>query len=112
MCAFVENRDLMFEQTGYSQSLTHSRPAERGSRQAIQVWSDNSNRVVASPRGLSGSGKDGKPDSWFPEMSHISLQSIKYWTETLKNIYLCNILRIYNKIISIMSDFIINYKDR
>ena len=50
----VENPDLVYQQTGFSQSPTHSRPAESGSRQAIQASPDNSNRVVPPSRGLPG----------------------------------------------------------
>ena len=42
----------MFRKTGDSQSPTHSRPAECGSRQAILARSDHPNRVVSPPRGL------------------------------------------------------------
>ena len=45
----------MYQKTGYSQSATHSRPAECGSRQAIQAMPDHSNRVVSPPRGLPSS---------------------------------------------------------
>ena len=43
VCLSVENPDLVYQQTGYSQSPTHSRLAECGSRQAIQAKPDNSN---------------------------------------------------------------------
>ena len=52
MCPTVENLDLVHQETGYSQSLTHSRPSECGSRQAIQTRPDHSNRVVSPSRGL------------------------------------------------------------
>ena len=42
VCPSVENHDLVYQQTGYFQSLTHSRLAECGSRQAIQARPDNS----------------------------------------------------------------------
>ena len=48
----VENPDLMFQKTGYSQSSTHSKPAECGSRQAIQARPDHPDRVVFPFRGL------------------------------------------------------------
>ena len=73
-----------------------------------------------------GSGKDSKLDSWFlfdlykhkqnpvtkvqelvPEMSIFQIKHIKYCPEMLKNIYLCNILPIYNEMISKLSDFMI-----
>ena len=37
----MENPDLVYQKAGYSQSLTHSRPAECGSRQGIQARPDN-----------------------------------------------------------------------
>ena len=42
---------LVPQKTGDSQSLTHSRPAECGSRQAIQARPDHPNRVVSPSRG-------------------------------------------------------------
>ena len=48
----VEDPDLVFQKTDYSQSLTHSRPAECGSRQAIQARPDHPHRVVSPSRGL------------------------------------------------------------
>ena len=53
MCPSLKNPDLVFKKTGYSQSPTHSRPVECGSRQAIQARPDHLNRVVSSSRGLS-----------------------------------------------------------
>ena len=54
VCLSVENPDLVYQQTGYSQSPTHSRLAECVSTQAIQARPDNSNRVVPPSRGLAG----------------------------------------------------------
>ena len=48
----VENLDLVYQETGNTQSSTHPRPAECDSRQAIQTRSHHSNRMVPSPRGL------------------------------------------------------------
>ena len=48
----MENLDLVYQEASDSQSPTHSRPAERGSRQAIQTRPDHPNRVVSPPRGL------------------------------------------------------------
>ena len=42
----------MYRKTSDSQSLTHSRPAECGSKQAIQARPDHPNRVVSPSRGL------------------------------------------------------------
>ena len=44
--------DLMCQETSNSQSPTHSRLAECGSRQAIQARPDHQNRVVSPSRGL------------------------------------------------------------
>ena len=47
----VENPLLVHRETGNSQSTSHPRLTERDSRQTIQTWPDDSNRVVPSPRG-------------------------------------------------------------
>ena len=47
----MENLDLVLQETSDSQSLTHPRPSERGSRQAIQARAKPS-RVVSPSRGL------------------------------------------------------------
>ena len=52
MCPTVENLDLVYQETSNSQSPTHTRPAEHGSRQAIQVRPDHPNRVVSPSRGI------------------------------------------------------------
>ena len=54
LCPTVEDLDLVYQETSNSQSPTHTRPAERDSRQAIQVRSDNSDRVVSPSRGIRG----------------------------------------------------------
>ena len=48
----MENFDLVYQKTSDSQSPTHSRPAECGSRQAIQARPDHPNGVVSPSRGL------------------------------------------------------------
>ena len=48
----VENFNLVFQETSDSQSPIHSRPAECGSRQAIQARPDHPDRVVSPSRGL------------------------------------------------------------
>ena len=53
MCPSVENPDLVFQETGNPQGLTHSRPAECGSRQAIQSRPYCPGRVVSPPSALS-----------------------------------------------------------
>ena len=52
MCFSLENPDLVLQETGISQALTHSRPAECGSRQSIQVRPDHPNGMVTPSRGL------------------------------------------------------------
>ena len=52
VCPTMENLDLVYQTSSNSQSPTHSRPAECGSRQAIQTGPDHSNRVVPPPRGF------------------------------------------------------------
>ena len=51
MCPTVANTELVHQETGDSQSSTHSRPSERDGRQAIQTGPDYSNRMVPQPRG-------------------------------------------------------------
>ena len=46
----MKNLDLVYQETSNSQSPTHSRPAECGSRQAIQTRPDHLNRVVSPSR--------------------------------------------------------------
>ena len=48
VCPTVENPVLVHQTAGNPQGTSHPRPAERDSRQAIQTWSDHSNRVVTS----------------------------------------------------------------
>ena len=52
VCPSVENPDLVYQETGNPQSLTHPRPDECDSRQAIQTRPNHSNRMVPSPRVL------------------------------------------------------------
>ena len=52
ICPSVENPDVVFQKTGDSQSPTHSRPAECGSRQAIHAGPDYTDRMVSPSRGL------------------------------------------------------------
>ena len=52
VCPTVENPVLVHQETGNSQGMSHPRPAERDSRQAIQIWPDHSNGMVPSPRGF------------------------------------------------------------
>ena len=52
VCSSVENAGLVFQETGDSQSLTHSRPADCDSRQTIQARSDHPDRTVTPSRGF------------------------------------------------------------
>ena len=52
VCPTMENSDLVYQKTGYSQSSTHPRPSEHDSRQAIQTESDHSNGMVPQSRRL------------------------------------------------------------
>ena len=54
LCPTVENPDLVYQKTSNSQSSPHPRPAECGSRQAIQAGPDHSNRVVSPSRSFPG----------------------------------------------------------
>ena len=52
VCPSMENLDLVYQSSSNSQSLTHSGPAERGSRQTIPFRPDHPNRVVPPSRGF------------------------------------------------------------
>ena len=52
VCPTMENLDLVYQASSNSKSPTHSRPAECGSRQAIQTGPDHSNGVVPPARGF------------------------------------------------------------
>ena len=75
LCPSMENPDLVYQQTGFSQSPTHSRPAEFGSRQAIQARPDNSNRVVPPSRGLPGNMQQVAPTSDRPLCNKVQQQT-------------------------------------
>ena len=53
VCPTMENLDLVFQEISESQSLTHLRPAKRGSRQTIQARPDHPDGVVPPSRGFS-----------------------------------------------------------
>ena len=50
----MENLNLVYQEPSDTQSPTHPRPSEYGSRQVIQDRPDHSNRVVPSSRGFPG----------------------------------------------------------
>ena len=52
VCPAMENPDMVLQETGNSQSPTHSWPAECDSRQIIQARPDHPNREVPPSRGL------------------------------------------------------------
>ena len=52
VCPTVENPVLVYQTADNPQGMSHPRPAERDSRQAIQTWPDHSNRVVTSSRSV------------------------------------------------------------
>ena len=52
VCPSVEDPDQVFQETGDFQSLTHSRPAECGSRQTVQARPEHPDKLVSAPRGL------------------------------------------------------------
>ena len=66
LCPTMENLDLVYQEASNSQSPTHSRPAERGSRQAIQTRPDHQNRVVSPSRGLPNNMQQVAPASSRP----------------------------------------------
>ena len=75
VCPSVESPDLVYQQTGYSQSPTHPRPAEHGSKQAIQARPDNSNRVFSPSRGLLGNMQQVAPTSNRPFCDKVQQQA-------------------------------------
>ena len=63
VCPAVENPDLVYDTSGHSQSLTHFRPSECGSRQAIQTRPDHPNGVFSPSRGLPNNMQQVAPAS-------------------------------------------------
>ena len=62
-CFTMENLDLGHQKSSNSKSLTHSRLAECGRRQAIQARSDHPNRVVSPSGGLPSNMQQVAPAS-------------------------------------------------
>ena len=52
LCPTMEDLDLVYQTSSNSKSSTHSRPAKRGSRQAISSRPDHSNRLIPPSRGV------------------------------------------------------------
>ena len=71
----MEYPELVYQQASYSQSLTHSGPAECDSRQAIQAGPDSSNRIVSPSRGLPGNMQQVAPTSNSPLCNEVQQQS-------------------------------------
>ena len=67
--SIVEDPDLVLQEAGDSQSLTHPRSPKRGSRQAITTRTNNPNRVVPPARGFPGD---------LPQMAQTSNRLICY----------------------------------
>ena len=67
----MENLDLVYQKSSNSQSLTHSRPAEQGSRQAIQARPDHPNRVVSPSSGCTQAAMGGSGRICLPTSSHL-----------------------------------------
>ena len=59
----MENLDLVHQKSSNSQSPTHSRPAESGSRQAVQARPDHPNRMVSPSGGLPSNMQQVAPAS-------------------------------------------------
>ena len=59
LCSTMENLGLVYQEASDFQSLTHSRLAERGGRQAVQTRPDFSDRVVSPPRSSKQYAADG-----------------------------------------------------
>ena len=63
LCLTMEDLDLVYQTSSNPKSPTHSRPAERGSRQAIPSRPDHSNRMVPPSRGFPSYMQQVTPDS-------------------------------------------------
>ena len=66
----MEILDLVYQETNNSQSPTHFRPAECGSRQAIQARSDHPDRVISPSRGFSNDMQQVVPTSSYLCLCH------------------------------------------
>ena len=74
LCPTMENLDLVHQKSSKSQSPTHSRLAECGSRQAIQARSDHPNRVVSPSGGLPSNMQQVAPASNRPICHEVQQQ--------------------------------------
>ena len=74
LCPIMENLDLVFQETSDSQSLAHSRRAERSSRQAFQTRPDHPNKVDSPSRGLPSNMQQVPPASNRPICQEVQQQ--------------------------------------
>ena len=88
VCPSAENPDLVYQETGNTQSSTHPRVTECDSRQTIQTKRNHSNRIVPSP---SKSSKPlvpgGTSPKWpcLPPGSTTNFHSLFHWFQTPKH---------------------------
>ena len=75
VCPTVENLDLVFPASSYSQSPPHSRSSECYSRQAIQIGSDHPDGVVPPPGSVCGNMQEMAPASNGSVCHKIQLQT-------------------------------------
>ena len=75
MHPLMENTDLVCQKAGYSQNPTHSRPAERDSRQAIKTGTNHSVKMVSPPRGLQSNLQPVAPIQCGPVCHQIQQQT-------------------------------------
>ena len=75
VCPTMENSDLVYQKTDYSQSSTHSRPSKCDSRQTFQTGPDRSNRMVPQPKNLPGYMQPLAPAHGGPTCHQVQQQS-------------------------------------
>ena len=63
MCSPLENLNLVYQETGDSQSPTYPRPSKCDSGQAVQTWPDHPDGVVPPSKGLSNDMQQVAPTS-------------------------------------------------
>ena len=74
VCPTTENLDLVYQTSSNSQSPAHSEPAKGGSRQAIPIRSDHSNRVVPPLRSFQNYMQQVAPASERPVCHEVPQQ--------------------------------------
>ena len=75
LCPAMENPDLVYQEASDTKSPTHPGSAERGSRQAIQIRTDHSNRVVPPSAGIRSNMLQVAPASNRPLCHQIQQQA-------------------------------------